>query len=81
MSIVRRDDRPVLVRGPGLPTLQRLVDRAGGSDAVTVLVNVFTNGEAVPGTSTRSKRSCWSQLANAPSPPMADRRSPGPAMR
>jgi quercetin dioxygenase-like cupin family protein len=24
------------------------VDRAGGSDAVTVLVNVFTNGEAVP---------------------------------
>jgi quercetin dioxygenase-like cupin family protein len=49
MAIVRRDDRPVLVRGPELPTLQRLVDRAGGSDAVTVLVNVFTNGEAVPG--------------------------------
>ena len=48
MSIVRRDDRPVLVRGPGLPTLQRLVDRASGSDAVTVLANVFTNGEAVP---------------------------------
>jgi hypothetical protein len=48
MSIVRRDDRPVLVRGPGLPTLQHLVDRAGGSDAVTVLVNVFTSGEAVP---------------------------------
>ena len=48
MSIVRRDDRPVLVRGPGLPTLQRLVDRASGSDAVTVLVNVFTDGEAVP---------------------------------
>jgi quercetin dioxygenase-like cupin family protein len=48
MSIVRCDDRPVLVRGPGMPTLQRLVDRAGGSAAVTVLVNVFTNGEAVP---------------------------------
>ena len=48
MSIVRGDDRPVLVRGPGLPTLQRLVDRTAGSDAVTVLVNVFTNGEAVP---------------------------------
>src|SRR5215510_10802752 len=48
MPIVRRDDRPVLVRGPGLPTLQRLVDRAGGSQAVTVLVNVFTSGEAVP---------------------------------
>src|SRR5215472_13352119 len=48
MPIVRRDDRPVLVRGPGLPTLQRLVDRAGGSEAVTVLVNVFTSGEAVP---------------------------------
>ena len=48
MSIVRRSDRPVLVRGPGLPTLQRLVDRFSGSDAVTVLVNVFTGGEAVP---------------------------------
>jgi len=48
MSIVRRDDRPVLVRGPGLPTLQRLVDRASGSTAVTVLVNTFASGEAVP---------------------------------
>lgn len=48
MSIVRRSDRPVLVRGPGLPTLQRLVDRFSGSDAVTVLVNVFTGGEVVP---------------------------------
>ncbi len=48
MSIVRRDDRPVLVRGPRFPTLQRLVDRASGSDAVTVLVNTFTSGEAVP---------------------------------
>jgi quercetin dioxygenase-like cupin family protein len=48
MSIVRRDDRPVLVRGPRFPTLQRLVDRANGSDAVTVLVNTFTDGEAVP---------------------------------
>jgi quercetin dioxygenase-like cupin family protein len=48
MSIVRRDDRPVLERGPQLPTLQRLVDRASGSDAVTVLINTFTRGEAVP---------------------------------
>ena len=48
MSIVRRDDRPVLVRGPGLPTLQRLVDRASGSNAVTVLINTFTSGESVP---------------------------------
>jgi quercetin dioxygenase-like cupin family protein len=48
MSIVRHDDRPVLDRGPQFPTLQRLVDRAGGSDAVTVLVNVFTGGAAVP---------------------------------
>ena len=48
MSIVRRDDRPVLVRGPRFPTLQRLVDRASGSDAVTVLVNTFTHGESVP---------------------------------
>ena len=48
MSIVRRDDRPVLVRGPQFPTLQRLVDRANGSDALTVLVNTFTNGEAIP---------------------------------
>jgi quercetin dioxygenase-like cupin family protein len=31
-----------------LPTLQRLVDRASGSDAVTVLRNVFTSGQAVP---------------------------------
>jgi quercetin dioxygenase-like cupin family protein len=49
MSIVRREDRPPLVRGPGLPTLQRLVDRASGSTAVTVLINVFASGaEAVP---------------------------------
>jgi quercetin dioxygenase-like cupin family protein len=47
MSIVRRDDRPVLERGPQLPTLQRLVDRTSGSDAVTVLINTFTS-EAVP---------------------------------
>jgi quercetin dioxygenase-like cupin family protein len=48
MSIVRRDDRPVLDRGPDLPTLQRLVDRGSGSEAVSVLVNEFSHGEAVP---------------------------------
>ena len=48
MSIVRRDDRPVVVRGSPLPTLQRLVDRASGSNAVTVLINTFTSGESVP---------------------------------
>jgi quercetin dioxygenase-like cupin family protein len=48
MSIVRRGDRPVLVRGPRLPTLQRLVDRTSGSNAVTVFINTFTGGEAVP---------------------------------
>jgi len=48
MSIVRRDDRPVLVRGPRLPTLQRLVDRTSGSSAVTVFINTFTGDEAVP---------------------------------
>lgn len=48
MPIVRRDDRPVLVRGPHFPTLQRLVDRANGSTAVTILINTFTSGEAVP---------------------------------
>ena len=48
MPIVRRDDRPVLERGRRFPTLQRLVDRASGSDAVTVLVNTFTSGQAVP---------------------------------
>ena len=48
MSIVRRDDRPVLMRRPGFPALQRLVDRASGSAAVTVLINTFTSGEAVP---------------------------------
>jgi quercetin dioxygenase-like cupin family protein len=48
MSIVRRDDFPVLVRGPRLPTLQRLVDRASGSNAVTVFINTFTSDQAVP---------------------------------
>jgi quercetin dioxygenase-like cupin family protein len=48
MAIVRGEDRPALDRGPELPTLQRLVDRANGSDAVTVLVNRFSHGEAVP---------------------------------
>ena len=48
MSIVRGEDRPVIERGPGLPTLQRLVDRANGSDSVTVLINHFTRGETVP---------------------------------
>jgi quercetin dioxygenase-like cupin family protein len=42
------DDRPVVVPGPQVPTLQRLVDRASGSDAVTVLIDTFTSGEAVP---------------------------------
>ena len=48
MCVVRGADRPVITRGPGLPTLQRLVDRTCGSAALTVLVNVFTSGEAVP---------------------------------
>jgi len=48
MSIVRRDDRPVLGRGPEFPTLQRLVDRANGSEAMTVLINTFASDEAVP---------------------------------
>jgi len=48
MSIVRRDDRPVVARGSPLPTLQRLVDRDSGSNAVTVLINTFTSGESVP---------------------------------
>jgi quercetin dioxygenase-like cupin family protein len=48
MSIVRREDRPVLERGPGLPTLQQLVDRQNGSSAVTVLINHFGHGESVP---------------------------------
>jgi putative monooxygenase len=48
MPIVRSEDHPVLIRGPGLPTLQHLVGRASGSDAVTVLRNVFASGQAVP---------------------------------
>ncbi len=48
MTIVRSEDRPAVPRGPGLPSLQRLVDRASGSQAVTVLVNRFTPGDAVP---------------------------------
>ena len=48
MSIVRGDDRPILVRGPRLPTLQRLVDRTSGSNALTVLINIFASGDAVP---------------------------------
>src|SRR5258708_13848256 len=48
MSIVRREEQPVLIGGPGLPTLQYLVDRASGSNAMTVLRNVFASGQAVP---------------------------------
>jgi quercetin dioxygenase-like cupin family protein len=48
MTIVRSEDRPAVVRGQGLPTLQRLVDRANGSESVTVLVNRFAQGDAVP---------------------------------
>ena len=48
MPIVRSADRPALDRGPGLRTLQRLVDRDNGSDAVTVLVNEFRRDETVP---------------------------------
>lgn len=48
MTIVRSGDRPVIERGPGLPTLQRLVDRASGSEAVSVLVNQFNGRQAVP---------------------------------
>jgi quercetin dioxygenase-like cupin family protein len=49
MPIVRREDRAVLARGARMPTFQQLVDRAGGSNAVTVLINVFTStAEAVP---------------------------------
>ena len=49
MPIVRGQDRAVLVRGPRFPTLQRLVDRASGSDSVTVLINVFAGrAEEVP---------------------------------
>jgi quercetin dioxygenase-like cupin family protein len=48
MVIVRSQDRAVLTRGPDLPTLQRLVDRANGSSAVTVLVNRFAGNQTVP---------------------------------
>ena len=48
MSIVRREDRPVLARGPLLPTLQRLVDRQNGSTAMTILINEFTGSQTVP---------------------------------
>jgi quercetin dioxygenase-like cupin family protein len=48
MPIVRRDDRRVVVRGPGLPTLERLIDRASGSNALTIFINCFSSGEAVP---------------------------------
>ena len=48
MTVVRSGDRPVLNRGDELPTLQRLVDRANGSESVTVLVNNFTGRQAVP---------------------------------
>jgi len=48
MPVVRREERPVIVRGPQWPTLQRLVDRASGSDAVTVLINNFNGAQDVP---------------------------------
>jgi quercetin dioxygenase-like cupin family protein len=48
MAIVRSQDRPIRTRGPDLPTLQRLVDRANGAEAVSVLINTFTAGQEVP---------------------------------
>ena len=48
ISIVRRQDHPVLIRGPGLPTLQHLVDRAQRLRCREVLRNVFASGQAVP---------------------------------
>lgn len=50
MSIVRRDDRSVLAREPQVPTPQHLVNRASGSNAMTVLIATFPGGEAVPST-------------------------------
>jgi quercetin dioxygenase-like cupin family protein len=47
MSIIPGTDRPAAVRPAPWPTLQRLVDRANGSEAVTVLVNRFTGDERV----------------------------------
>lgn len=48
MTIVRCEDRQVLSPGPTQPTLQRLVERENGLESVTVLINQFTHGEAVP---------------------------------
>jgi quercetin dioxygenase-like cupin family protein len=48
VPVVRGHDRPVVVRGPRLPTLQRLVDRDAGSAALTVLRNEFSGGEQIP---------------------------------
>ena len=81
MSIVRHGDRPVLVRGPGSPTLQRLVDRASGSNAVTILINNFTGGEAVREHTHEVEEVLLVTAANAPSPSMAGRRPRGPATR
>ena len=48
MHIVRRADRPPVVRPHPLPSLQRLVDRAAGSTTTTVLRNDLVSGESVP---------------------------------
>ena len=48
MALVRRGDRVVHHRGPGLPSLQRLVDGDNGSTRVTVLINTFVGDQNVP---------------------------------
>src|ERR1700738_5250931 len=39
---------PGFVRGARRPARQRVVDRASGSDAVTILINIFAGDQAVP---------------------------------
>jgi quercetin dioxygenase-like cupin family protein len=48
VRIVRGADRPKAIRPHPLPSLQRLVDRAAGSAAMTVLRNDLVSGQAVP---------------------------------
>jgi quercetin dioxygenase-like cupin family protein len=48
VHIARGADHPAAVRPHPLPTLQRLVDRAAGSSAMTVLRNDLVSGQAVP---------------------------------
>ena len=48
MRVVRSADHPAAVRAHPLPTLQCLIDREAGSDAMTILKNELIADQEVP---------------------------------